>query len=164
MSACVVGKNIPHLVHFPASAHCTVHTLLQVHTAHLQRVQKSHSWFRFNLQTMIFYFLQYWTMLSFVPQVNTKIIVSVNCFQVNEIKKCPKQASRMWLNLSPINVWFLISPIDRGGKRQESRKKAANAKADKRECIWSYRNCIRIDLSFGISRLYGASDLKELVD
>ena len=26
MSASVVSKNIPHLVHFPASAHCTLHT------------------------------------------------------------------------------------------------------------------------------------------
>ena len=144
MSACVVGKNIPHLVHFPASAHCTVHTLLQVHTAHLQRVQKSHSWFRFNLQTMIFYFLQYWTMLSFVPQVNTKIIVSVNCFQVNEIKKCPKQASRMWLNLSPIFVWFLKSSIHRRGKRQEPRKRqqmqrliSKSASGTASELIWA---------------------------
>ena len=136
MSACVVGKKIPHLVHFPASAHCTlahtflqvhtahspatvhctVHTLLQVHTAHLQSVEKSHSWFRFHLQTIIFQFLQYRTMLSFVLQVNTEVIVSV---KVNEITKCPKQASRKWLNLSPINVWFLISPILRCDKRQE---------------------------------------------
>ena len=139
MSACVVGKNIPHLVHPPASAHCTlahtflqvhtahspatvhctVHTLLQVHTAHLQSVEKSHFWFRFHLQAVIFYFLHHWMMLSFVLQVNMKVIFSVNCFQVNEITKCPKQASRKWLNLSPINVWFLISPILRCDKRQE---------------------------------------------
>ena len=63
-----------------------------------------------------------------------------------------------------VNTKVFVSPIDRGGKRQESRKKAANAKADKRECIWSYGNCIRIDLSFGILRRYGAPDFKELVD
>ena len=72
---------------------------------------------------MILYFLQYWTKLSFVLQVNTKMIVSVNCFLFNEITNCPEQASREWLNLSPINVWFLISPILRRDKRQEPRKR-----------------------------------------
>ena len=33
-SACVVGKNIPHPVHFPTSAHCTLHSAYSPSSAH----------------------------------------------------------------------------------------------------------------------------------
>ena len=56
-------------------------------------------------------------------------------------------------------LWTKVDEIWEDAKLKDSETlKAADAKADKRECIWSYRNCIGIDLSFGILRQYGASD------
>ena len=120
-------------VHTP-SAHCTLSCDPVLHgarctasfecTLHTFKESRNHTvGFVFTFSRWIFIFVQYWTMLSFVLQVNTKVVVSVNSIQVNEIAKCPKQASGKRMTLSPINVWFLEGQIHRGGKRQEPRKR-----------------------------------------
>ena len=146
-------------------------TFLQVHTArctysckctvHTFKVSRNHTLgfvFTFKRWFFIFCNIERCWALSYKWTRRLLFLWTVT----NSMKSQKAQTSKQELIELESDKWVIPrKPNTLTWQNTRITKKAADAKPDTRVCIWSYRNCIRIDLSFGILRQYGASDFKE---